>query len=377
MNVQIVGNACVGCQACYNGCPHEAIRMEQDEAGFMFPKIDADKCTDCSYCTKICPVATPQEHENLKSAYYGWHKDERIRQVSSSGGAFSALAEEILKQNGVVFGAVFNAQTKTLSHQCTEDYPLDRLLRSKYTESHTGLSFQKVKQYLRAGRPVLFCGTPCQAAGLRNYMGADHPHLYICDFICGGAASPECFRQHLDMLEKKYGGAVDDINFRDKRYGWKRLCMTVKFKNGKEYHRLNYYDSYFTGFINGALKREACYSCPFAVNHYADLTIADFWGYKAAGLPYDKRGLSLINVHTPKGDQLLDAVRPRFELRRLDVRYAQYGYKPRRSSDEKVNARRRMFALVREKGFEAAAAETYMKNVTWKLVQDKLKIFKK
>lgn len=39
--------------------------------------------------------------------YAAWNLDKVVRATSSSGGVFSALAEVVLKQKGVVFGASF------------------------------------------------------------------------------------------------------------------------------------------------------------------------------------------------------------------------------------------------------------------------------
>ena len=45
---------CCGCTACKFVCPKNAISMEPDEEGFLYPVIDAAKCIRCSKCEKAC-----------------------------------------------------------------------------------------------------------------------------------------------------------------------------------------------------------------------------------------------------------------------------------------------------------------------------------
>ncbi|MFR3407763.1 MAG: NADH-quinone oxidoreductase subunit I [Christensenellales bacterium] len=46
--------ACCGCGLCKAACPHQAITMTPDEEGFCYPVIDAQRCTNCGACRRIC-----------------------------------------------------------------------------------------------------------------------------------------------------------------------------------------------------------------------------------------------------------------------------------------------------------------------------------
>ena len=47
---------CCGCGACENVCPANAIKMEYDGEGFIYPVVDDRKCVDCGACGRVCPV---------------------------------------------------------------------------------------------------------------------------------------------------------------------------------------------------------------------------------------------------------------------------------------------------------------------------------
>ena len=60
---------CCGCTACFNICPKNAISMQPDEEGFLYPVVDQEKCVDCGLCEKICPVSSKKSHEEQTDAY--------------------------------------------------------------------------------------------------------------------------------------------------------------------------------------------------------------------------------------------------------------------------------------------------------------------
>ena len=361
MTIEELKDACCGCGGCAQACPKGAIAMEPDADGFLYPVVDGGKCVDCGLCVKHCPVADPQPHTSF-TAYYGWNKDFSIRASSSSGGVFSVFAEQILKENGVVYGAAFDVENKTIVYRGTDCVTLDDLRRSKYVQADTNTVFAEIKTKLAEGRKVLFCGTPCHVAGLKAFLVKEDENLYTCDFVCGGGSSPAFFKEHLQMLEKKYGAPVKQINFRDKKKGWKRMLLTISFGNGKKYSKLSYFDAFFNGFIEGIIKRRNCYSCQFADNHYSDLTIADYWGYRNAGVPYDEKGISMIVVNTEKGQHLHESVAEQMELVEMGLERTRYTIRPRVFSQEKYAKRESFFADAKKMGYEKAARSSYMKH---------------
>lgn len=329
---------CTGCGACASVCPVCAIDMAPDEEGFLFPVVDQERCTSCGRCARVCPVnrsdaaaaatgATQQKTEDSDAdalpTYACWATSAPLRAESSSGGAFGVLATQVVRAAGVVFGAAFVTPNRVIHQQAETVTQLQALLRSKYVQSETGNVFPEVKQLLDAGRRVLFCGTPCQVAGLYAFLGNRPEQLLSCDFVCSGVPSPLSWRLHVAALERRFGGAVQQVSFRSKRRGWRGYRLAMTFSNGTEYDIAAKRDPFFIGFGKELFNRLSCANCRFRTRQSAaDLTLADYWGIWKAGKENaafrDNRGVSLVVVHTPAGRAALESVQDQLnQVRRI------------------------------------------------------------
>ena len=98
---------CCGCSACINICPKKCIKMKEDNEGFLYPCVfDSNKCINCKLCEKVCPIKNYDTKSIIPSTYAVKNKDEVKRKKSSSGGVFTAIAESILSDNGIIVGAM-------------------------------------------------------------------------------------------------------------------------------------------------------------------------------------------------------------------------------------------------------------------------------
>jgi len=363
MKIEQNFSACFSCGACELRCPQKAVCLVADENGFQYPLIDADACVGCGLCDTICPALNPQKEKESLGFFYAVNKNDGVRKKSSSGGVFHALATSVLQDGGVVFGAAFDNASLSVRHCSTDEVLLDDLLRSKYVESDAKASYPLVKTLLSQGRKVLFCGTPCQIEGLYVFLGKPFENLITCDFVCHGVPSARFFRQHLEHIEKRFSLKLKNVLFRSKAYGWSFQLMRYEFVNGKVYEEPAMCDTFFRGFITENLfLRESCYSCPFTNAHPADITMADFWGFRAYSKRLnDEKGLSLISVNTNAGLSLWQACSKKIEYAPLDTKFAEYAFKKRVISPDKMQRRKQFLSLVDKKGFERAAKETYMK----------------
>lgn len=356
MAIDILKERCMGCSACVIICPVKAITWSKDKNGFSMPRVDYEKCIHCGKCERTCPVMNNEHITKPLKSYYGWIKNDKICQKSSSGGIFTALAEEIIAQSGVVFGAVFGDDFKSVHIGNTTKYDLEQLRRSKYVSADPGKSFEEVKTFLDRGQKVLFVGTPCMVAGIKKVFGQNE-NLYTCDFICGGVPSPQMYREHITMLENKYHSRVIDVNFRPKLKGWQKQWITVKFENGQEYSKNAIYDLYFNCFMYKHIStRMTCNNCEFRNKHQSDFTIADFWGYKNAGVKYRDKGISLLALNTKHAEGLFERTKKNLIWRELKWNDIQYAYTERKQIDSQREYQMRFLKEVAEEGFEKVAS---------------------
>ena len=121
-----VGLQCTGCTACENSCPYNAITMTADREGFVYPKINYQKCVKCGLCVKKCPVLNDYSSSEYLApeVYAAWNLDSTIRINSTSGGVFSALAKAIIEKEGYVVGAYYNENFQ-ICHMIINQVDLD------------------------------------------------------------------------------------------------------------------------------------------------------------------------------------------------------------------------------------------------------------
>ncbi len=313
---------CNGCSACANACPKNCITMTADDFGFLYPHIDEEICIDCGLCEKVCPVFNKNEVESIPKAYAVKNTDENIRMQSSSGGTFTAIAEKIFDDGGVVFGAAFSDDFKKVNHIAVENIEdLYKLRGSKYVQSRIGDSFADAKKELDNGRKVLFTGTPCQIGGLLSYLRKDYPNLITQDIICHGVPSPYVWEKYVELREAKAGAGTTTVSFRYKATGWETYSMQMKFANGTEYCERNSNDPYMKGFLDNIYLRSSCYDCAFkTVQRKADITLADFWGvWDTLPQMYDGKGTSLVITNTEKGENIINSVSNQLEIVEADL----------------------------------------------------------
>ena len=297
--------ACSGCMACGEICPKNCISFRMEKDGFWYPFIDKESCIGCHACQRTCPVISPiiATEKKLPKAYAAWTENE-ARHNSASGGAFYAMAEEVINQGGYVAGAIFEG--KKVKHILTNTIDdLQYIQGTKYFQSDTRGIYRQIKALLKDGKTVLFCGTSCQVAGLLHVVGYKQSNLITVDLICYGVPSSLT----IDVEERIRGKILKRIiSSRDKDHegGWRNsYFMTCEWEDGT-ITATPQQESFMLGsFCSGKVMRNSCYHCPYkTLFRQSDLTLGDYHCVK--GFEEQKtKGISLVFVNTEKGAQVL------------------------------------------------------------------------
>ena len=300
---------CTACKACINTCKNNAISMIRDELGFFYPMINEEVCTRCNRCHEVCPVINDNRRdEDAKESYVVVEKGKEL-EMGSSGGVFPTLAKRFLVEGGIVCGAAFDDKL-SLRHICIDSIEnLQKVCKSKYVQSDIGNAYKEVEKYLKDKKNVLFCGTPCQVAGLYSYLGVDYDNLFTLDLFCHGVPSQEILvnflKENIDDFEK-----IKNVNFRNKKKGWKESVGLIEcvMEDGTIIDLQE--NTYIKVFLENIALRQSCNNCKFNLNpRFGDWSIGDAWDYK--NMPEEagrNRGMSYLQINTQKGKNLFEKI---------------------------------------------------------------------
>ena len=344
---------CCGCYACVTACPKHCIQMQADAEGFSFPLVEENCCINCGVCESVCPIIHDWQPDNQHrtEACAIVNVDEKTRSSSSSGGAFSLIAEEVIRNDGVVFGAAFAEDFGSVHHVCIDNTnDLDMLRGSKYMQSEIGDTYELVERFLDAGREVLFSGTPCQIGGLLSYLKRPYDNLLTQDIVCHGVPSSLLWRKCKCEKEKEQNAMIKQVCFRDKDTGWKGYSVKICFSNDVVYKRVYYEEPFMQAFLSDYCLRSSCYNCSFkTVERQSDITLADFWGIEEV-VPEmdDNKGTSLVLIHSEKGKRFVDRVANRARIKAVDIKTAVKGNPSIDHSAHKSDVRERFFSYLKQ-----------------------------
>lgn len=313
---KIWNSVCYGCSACYSVCPKSAIEMREDEKGFLYPQVIEKRCIDCNLCKKVCE--SKSETNTILKVYIARLKDRELLKESQSGGAFTAIAEEILNQDGIIYGAGLDENFEAVHIRVKTAKQLDLLKKSKYIQSRMENVYQQVKEDLKNDSLVLFSGTPCQVDGLYKFLkitNVSTDNLLTVDLICHGVPSVKLWRDILKYYKKKYNQDVVSVIFRDKSVaGWNEHIAKINLENNSvcdDLHRQLFY--------NNLALRDSCYKCSYtSTKRVSDFTVGDAWGLKEKNPEfYNTEGASLILVNTAKAGKIIEVIKDKMQIKNV------------------------------------------------------------
>lgn len=351
-------NKCSGCSACRGICPKDCIKLQPDnnKCGHIYPVINNNVCINCGLCVKTCPVNHPVKLKTPTNTFAAYTINDEVCDSSSSGGLAYTLGESIIKTGGHVYGSIVEyGDTFSIRHQCCSDInELSCTQGSKYVHSEVDRNiYRKIKDDLTEGKRVLFVGTGCQVAAMRNFLKKNYPNFYAIDIICHGVPPLRLLK---DYLSKEYDvSEFKRLFFRGKKgfdlygvYGVYGERIYLPLKN----------NLYMMGFMKGLYYRDACYTCPYARNERCgDITLGDFWGLKKSISAADRKscGTSVVLVNTAKGRELLNAVQDTLQMEERPLAEAVAGNPQLRNPSKKHYAHSFFRKLYPHIGFRSAA----------------------
>lgn len=361
-------SSCCGCGACNDVCPAKAIEMTQDDFGFLFPKINEEKCVHCKRCLSVCQYHAKVERNSPLQSYAAACGDDDVLMHSASGGCFYALADAFLQEGGAVIGCAYeNRDGRLMVHHTVAQNAanLRRLQGSKYVQSNTAGIYEQVRTFADRDVPVLFSGTPCQVAACKRFLGKEYNHVLFVDIICHGVPSLKLFQDYVACLEKKRNVRIKEIVFRDKTKGWD-LKGSITYEKGNGVYSKSFMtgaSSYYSLFLKGQTYRESCYSCPYAgQDRCGDITLGDYWGIEKAHPRYlkanggrldEKKGISCLLVNTDRGREFIGKYARNMVLLPSEFeRVALYNAQLKHPS-QKGESRDAIMGIISTQGYEA------------------------
>lgn len=380
LNILHIEDTCTGCGACVSSCPKQALSLSYDKEGFYYPHLDIDKCVNCHVCENTCHVlnsVVPSSPSLNYKAYMIKAKDKDVVRKSSSGGAFTLLANKILEDGGIVYGARYNFDKERLEHCSSDKCSMDELRKSKYIESYLGKTFKDVREQLLTGRKVLFCGTPCQIEGLHYYLETkktDTSNLLLVRFICHGVPANQFFTEYKHYEEKRHKSKMISFDFRPKTNGWRSSDWKMTFANGREEKGPYYYYYYYYYFQLSNLLRRSCYSCKRVFHEKADITIGDFWGihsYRPDNK--DQEGISVMLLHNEKAESLLPLIQNNCSLEEIPITAVNYIYREANERSDKLLERKELSSEIPKQGYMPIAKKRLGALILKRKVSDVIK----
>lgn len=311
---------CIGCGACKNICPQGAIEMVTNSEGFLYPKINLKKCINCGLCRKICCRNNEvKKNKSLIKCYAAKSLDKDILSKSSSGGVFKYLAEYIIKENGVVYGATIdNFKVRHIRIDNLKD--IKKIQGSKYSQSDISNIYKNIKEDIKNGKKVLFSGTPCQVLAIKKYFGKEEKNLITTSVICHGVLNDKILSKRIKEIENKFETKMNFVKYKSKVNGWDISSIEYDTERLKKAYKFGD-DGMMNLYIKNFILRESCYNCPAKDNNnIADIILGDFWGiFNVKSDFFTHTGVSAVILNTNTGKKLFEKIKDNLETLEVNI----------------------------------------------------------
>lgn len=308
---------CCGCENCAIVCPTNAIEMKPDKEGFLQPYIENRKCVNCGKCENNCPLLNDVSFNNeIYEEYYGYIDNEDQCCKSASGGMAQALYKYIIERQGIIYGVEYTKNFESTVYKRVDTKNYQKLLGTKYSQARKGNIFKLVLKDLCEEKLVLFVGVPCEIAALKIFLGKEYEKLITVQLVCMGVTSSKLLESLKNEIIKNNTEIVN-IEERYTYKNWSVPFICLKTENDKV---LIPFDTSYYAYGYNSFGRLSCYDCKFkGENRVGDITIGDFWSAEKYLKHINKKGMSIVSIHTFKGKRVLEQCG--FNIFRMELPY--------------------------------------------------------
>ena len=273
-----ITNTCCGCGSCSLVCNSNAITIKKIN-GFFQATVNSEKCIKCGICKRVCSfngdIGVKLDGAKL---YESKSCSLDVLKNSTSGGiAYEILAESINNSKSI-YGCAYDYENNEARHIMVTNNKyndLKKIQGSKYLQSDF---ISNVQSVLESGKGVII-GTPCQIAGIDNYLKfiKKRDKFILIDLICHGVPSYSLWEKYLN--EQGMLNTLKKVKFRNKDVGWK--TKEIYLSDGiKEVRKKELWDLFYNYFNLQICFMRSCYECNYRESSKADLRLGDYWGRK-------------------------------------------------------------------------------------------------
>lgn len=251
----------------------------------------------------------------ITKAYACYNNNAITRANSSSGGIYPLLAISIIQEGGIVFAACYDDKLNVFHKKIDKIEDISLSQGSKYVASDLGETFKWIKETSKAGKRVLFMGTPCQCAGLLSFIEAEKLNkemIVVVDCVCHGVPGKVPWNAYKKSLEKK-NFILRSVNMRDKCTGWTKgnYSWSLTDEKGNIAVMPKSKNPFMKGMLSNLTIRPSCFDCKFkGINRMTDITLGDYWGiWNHLPEMDDNKGTSLVLIHSEQGMNLFNNIK--------------------------------------------------------------------
>lgn len=330
------GDLCHRCGSCVGICPTGVLSVDGEE----YPQVsNLGACTDCELCVKVCPGVdyhaasfsqslygyVPEfkdTHGHFEKAYLSYSLDEKVREISSSGGLITGLLISLLEAKAIDGALVVTSDEKDLWKGrpiiARTKEEIVQASKSKYAIVPTNVMLAQIRS--NPGRYAVV-GLPCQIHGLQKALLLDarlrERVLLSIGLFCHAAIEHEPMRIVWQRLGEEGQKAKRFLSRVGKHPGTPFLEMRDGSLKPVYFPWARGYRPSSTEMLNVFYRLYTparCFTCWDSTAEHADIAVGDPWMAPPADEIKFTDGYSFVLARNERAVQLLEEAQAREDI---------------------------------------------------------------